>query len=319
MTPDEELPESKRETWDVDALWSRVRARTLDAARDPAGRPVAALPVREAREVRKESWVPRRARAWAAAGMLLAIAGTLALFVRPGPRSSHPAAEPVPGHYGTSRGQFATIRLIDGSEVTLAPESRLTVSGRFAGGVRELSLDGEAIFSVKHDALHPFKVSAGGALIEDAGTRFDLRAYPGDSSVTVAVVEGSVTLSRGRADSAAATATAKGVSKIFLDSGEVGTLDERGGISVERTSRVAGYLDWASGRLSFVDRPLPEVLRTVGRWYDLDVRVSDPRLARRLVNAELSRQSAAGMIDALALAMDATVERHGRVVTLRPR
>jgi hypothetical protein len=47
--------------------------------------------------------------------------------------------------------------------------------------------------------------------------------------------------------------------------------------------------------------------------------VTDARLARRLVNAEFSPQSPAETIDALALAMDATVERSGRVITLRPR
>src|ERR1019366_1973328 len=58
---------------------------------------------------------------------------------------------------------------------------------------------------------------------------------------------------------------------------------------------------------------------TIGRWYDLDVRVPDARLARRLVTAEFSRQSASEMIAALAVAMDATVEREGRAITLRPR
>jgi transmembrane sensor len=308
MTPDEELPEPKRQAWDVDALWSRVRERTVDAAGQ--GHP--------ARPARKP-W--RRIRAFAAAASAIAIVGAGALLALARLRPAAIESNAAPAQYTTSRRQHATVQLADGSEVTLAPESRLTISARFAEGVRELSLDGEAIFDVRHDAAHPFKVSVGGAFIEDAGTRFDLRAYSIEGAVTVAVVQGSVFLHRGRSDSAAATATATatGVNTIFLDSGEVGTLDERGGMSVERTSRVSSYLGWASGRLSFVDRPLPEVLRTIGRWYDLDVRVSDPRLARRLVNAEFSRQSAAEMIDALALAMDATVERHGRVVTLRPR
>ena len=68
-----------------------------------------------------------------------------------------------------------------------------------------------------------------------------------------------------------------------------------------------------------MSRPLPEVLATIGRWYDLDVRVPDTTLASRLVTAEFSTQSADEMIRALAIAMDATVERHGRVVTFRAK
>ena len=105
----------------------------------------------------------------------------------------------------------------------------------------------------------------------------------------------------------------------MLASGDVGTLDRQGKAAAERGTRVSSYFDWVNGRLSFVDRPLPDVLLTIGRWYDLDIRVADARLARRLVNAELSRQTPAELIDALAIAMDATVERSGRVITLRPR
>jgi ferric-dicitrate binding protein FerR (iron transport regulator) len=231
------------------------------------------------------------------------------------PAESAPATRP--GQYSTSRAQYATIRLADGSEVTLAPESRITVAARFAEGVREVSLEGEAIFNVRHDAAHPLRIRARGVLIEDVGTRFDLRAYASDASVTVAVAEGSVSLTAARSDSASA-ATKPG-QPIVLERGDLGTVDGQGNTSTERLVHVSIYLDWANGRLSFVDRPLEDVLRTIGRWYDLDVRVTDARLRNRRVTAEFAPQSSAEMIDALAVATDATVERDGRVITLRPR
>ena len=231
------------------------------------------------------------------------------------PAESAPGTRP--GQYSTSRAQYATIRLADGSEVTLAPESRITVAARFAEGVREVSLEGEAIFNVRHDAAHPLRIRARGVLIEDVGTRFDLRAYASDASVTVAVAEGSVSLTAARSDSASA-ATKPG-QPIVLERGDLGTVDGQGNTSTERLVHVSIYLDWANGRLSFVDRPLEDVLRTIGRWYDLDVRVTDARLRNRRVTAEFAPQSSAEMIDALAVATDATVERDGRVITLRPR
>jgi ferric-dicitrate binding protein FerR (iron transport regulator) len=252
-----------------------------------------------------------------AASLLLAgIAGTW--IARSHNRNTTAAASTEPGEYRTSRGQYATIRLADSTAVTLAPESHLTVSARFADGVREISLEGEAIFNVRHDALHPFRVRTHGALVEDVGTRFDLRAYPDDAEVTVAVAEGSVSLG---VDSAAAPATPahRSPATVVLRGGDVGMLGTQGTVASEHSPSVAGYLGWADGRLSFVDRPLPEVLRTIARWYDLDLRVDDAQLARRLVTADFVRQSASQMIDALAVAMDATVERRGRIVTLRPR
>jgi len=326
MTADDNLPEPKREEWNVDALWTRVRARTLDAgldARLDAGDD-RAQGAEAAAARRFPSRFPRRLGSYATAASLAIIAGAGALLIRARERSAkHDAA---PGLYHTSRGQYATIRLADSTEVTLAPESRLTISARFAQGDRDLSLDGEAIFSVRHDAAHPFRVHARSALIRDVGTRFDLRAYASDAAVTVAVAEGSVLLGGPHSDSAAAPAPGahaivlrQGAHAIVLRQGEVGTLDEQGNASIERPVGAASYLGWPGGTLSFENRPLPEVLRAIARWYDLDVRVTDARLARRLVTAEFSRQSATGMIDALALAMDATVERHGQVITLVPK
>lgn len=311
MTSHDELPEPERGEWDVDALWSRVRARTVDAAQGLAER--APLPSRPAR-------MPRWVYAYAATLILCAAAGTL--FVRRHNRMAALAADSTPGDYRTSRGQYATVRLADSSEVTLAPESRLTISPRFRTGAREIALEGEAIFSVRHDAAHPFRVRTRRAVVEDIGTRFDLRAYPGDATIVVAVVEGAVSLGTEQAaigpTAASAGSTAR-PNEIVLHGGEVGTLDQQGKLTAERSSRASSYLGWPEGRLSFVDRPLPEVLRTIARWYDLDVRVADARLARRLVTAEFAHQSPSEMIAALAVTMDATVEHNGRVFTLRPR
>lgn len=299
MTPHDEPPDEAPESWDVDAMWNRVRARTVDAA-----------------DERANAARPRRGLAWRyayAAGFVLCVTGGV-LFLRS--RSGN--RESTLGEYRTSRGQYATIRLADSTTVTLAPESHLAVSARFADGVREVSLDGEAIFSVRHNAAHPFRVRTHGALVEDIGTKFDLRAYAGDAGVTVAVVEGSVSLGTDRRDTTSARERGAAGATV-LRGGEVGKLDEHGTVVAAGSSNAASYLGWADGRLSFVDQPLPEVLRTIARWYDLDVRVPDPQLARRSVTADFVRQSPEEMIDALAVAMEATVERNGRIITLRPR
>jgi transmembrane sensor len=300
---------TNKDGWDVDAMWARVRARTVDAAAGslPDSRPALAS-------------VPRGRRtrfvAYAAYAAALAIvAGAATVVLRPSGDSE--TASAPPGQYRTSRGQHATVSLSDGTKVSLAPESRLTISPRFADGVREIILDGEAAFTVRHDAAHPFRVRARGALIEDVGTRFDLRAYAGDAAVTVAVIEGSVTIRAARPDSAPGAGVRAPV--IVLDSGEVGTIDMHGAASGKHIAAASRYFDWTRGRLSFVDRPLPEVLRTVARWYDLEVHAPDARLASRRVTAEFSADSGTGAIDALALAMDAVVHRDGRILTLTPR
>lgn len=299
-----------RATPDADRLWSVIRRRELDAKS-----PTLRVAVGRARLPKLAT---SRFNFAAAAALLIAASGAAWLLITRRPQElAVPGATGEPRQYTTSRGQNATIQLTDGSKVVLAPSSRLTISPDYAAAEREISLDGEAIFSVRHDPSHPFRVRARGAVIEDIGTRFDVRAYPSDATVTVAVAEGAVTLGRERTPlRAAAGAAPEGV---ILRQGEIGSLGPAGAVSAIMTPHVSNRLAWSRGRLVFVARPLPEVLVEIGRWYDLDIRVPDKRLASRLVTAEFSTQSASEMIDALALAVDATITRSGRVVTMRAR
>ena len=303
MTPHDDLPEPKREPWDVDALWARVRARTVDAPDDISGerRPEALTP---------SAW--QRIRPYATAASIALAVGASVFLIRA--RESAPDGKPVQSAYQTWSGQYATIHLADGSEVILAPESKLTIATDYASGDRMIALDGEAIFNVHHDAAHPLRVMARDALIDDIGTRFDVRAYALEDAVTVAVVEGAATVSGFHAFSAGRKAI-----PLVLRPGDVAQVDHHGTVSRDTKARAASYLSWSTGTLSFQNRPLPEVLREISHWYGVEVRVLDAQLARRTVTADFARDSSSATIDALALTLNARVERKARVVTLVPR
>ena len=215
--------------------------------------------------------------------------------------------------YQTRRGQTATVQLSDGSKVRLAPESRLMVAARFDDGVRELTLEGEAEFDVHHDAARPFRVRTATTVTEDIGTRFGLRAYANEANVTVAVAEGAVALGR-------RTATQRGRPEgVLLHAGELGVLDPSGAVATARGAAVTRALAWTRNELVFDRQPMTHVLATLSRWYDLEIHVADPRVATTLVSAAFSTQSTGEMLQALAIAVDAVVERNGRRVTLRGR
>jgi transmembrane sensor len=292
--------------WNVDRMWADVRARTVDANR-PASAP-SALPHRS----RRLAFDMHPWRTRIAASLLLALIGTVAwLEWRPRPTEVAPAIPDVV--YQTRRGQTATVQLSDGSKVRLAPESRLVVAAGFDDNARELTLDGEAEFDVHHDATRPFRVRTATTVTEDIGTRFGLRAYGDEANVTVAVAEGSVALGR-------RTTTERGSPEgVLLRAGELGVLDPSGAVSTAHGAAVMRALAWTRNELLFDKQPMTHVLATISRWYDLDIHVADARVAATLVSAEFSTQSADEMLQALALAVDAVVERNGRRVTLRGR
>jgi ferric-dicitrate binding protein FerR (iron transport regulator) len=246
-------------------------------------------------------------------------AGGTALWLRHD-QAPAPVASAVdrPREITTTRQERATLDLADGSHVVLGPESRLIIPARFnrerAAHARDVQLEGEAVFTIAHDSRRPFRVRVMGLVVTDIGTTFELRAYASDSTLSVAVSQGSVTV----VHLPASGAVAASADSILLGRGDLAAMAKDGRLTVNRRAELAPYFSWVDGDLVFERAPLAQVVRSIGRWYDLDIRVSDERLKGRLVNAQFSTQSPGAMLDALANAVGARANREGRVVTLVP-
>ena len=118
---------------------------------------------------------------------------------------SSPAASPyqtVVAQAGSSLREISTettasklIQLPDGSQITLAPRSRLSYDSRLNRQQQRLVyLTGGAFFSVKRDPARPFLVYANGIVTKVLGTSFSIQAYDGQSKITVAVRSGRVSV-----------------------------------------------------------------------------------------------------------------------------
>src|SRR4051812_8531073 len=161
-----------------------------------------------------------------------------------------------------ANGEQKTIQLGDGSSATLKGGSRLLYSARG----RDVALEGEAFFDVKHDATHPFRVHARQGIIEDVGTKFTVRAY--SRTIEVAVAEGSVTLANDKTAS----------SPLALTAGQVAVLDSTGGPRrVEQSiDRLVG---WTAGDLVLDDVTLRDAALELERIYGGHVVIRDSALA----------------------------------------
>jgi ferric-dicitrate binding protein FerR (iron transport regulator) len=84
------------------------------------------------------------------------------------------------------------ITLPDGSEIYMAPDSKITYNTAFGKDRRELNLTGEAFFNVKHNAHSPFIVHALGNLsVTVLGTSFNVFSRK-DNNTEVKVATGLV-------------------------------------------------------------------------------------------------------------------------------
>ena len=92
-------------------------------------------------------------------------------------------------------GIVQNVPLPDGTVIQLNNHSKLIYPERFAGDSREVFLEGEAYFDVKHDKKHPFIVRAGELKIRGLGTKFTVNASSQSPQITATLLEGSIEVS----------------------------------------------------------------------------------------------------------------------------
>ena len=210
--------------------------------------------------------------------------------------------------YATAAAQRMVIRLQDGTQVTIAPKSRVRYTADFGRAHRDLYLDGEAYFQVAPDSQRPLRVHTSASITEDLGTAFVVNAYADQRMTEVVVTEGRVSLARAETTSPA----------VVLGLRDLGRLDASGPATVRRGVDVDRYLAWTKGVLAFDGTPLSEVMPALERWYNVEIRLSDSALAARRLTATFQNEPIDLVMKRIALTLGMRVERgEGSVFLLR--
>jgi transmembrane sensor len=199
-----------------------------------------------------------------AAAVLLIIFASVFLFVSvpdtPEGETSLPIVTKIEKH--ALMGQKLTLLLPDGSLVKLNSGSRLIAPEIFQGDIRKVFLEGEAFFAVAEDSSRPFVVETIEMDVQVLGTSFNVRSYPGEENVSVAVLTGKVMVSD-RSDDAPDN-------QIFLMPEEM--LDysvEEKRFFEKRQFDPGLVLGWKDQQLVFRDETIKNILTTLSRWYNV--------------------------------------------------
>ncbi len=224
----------------------------------------------------------------------------------------------------TAVGHRTVVRLRDGTQITLAPKSRLRYTADYGKAQRDVYLDGEAYFQVTLDTRHPFRVHTARSITEDLGTAFVVRAYVEQPTTEVIVAEGRVALWRADTSRTSAALEARSDARpgLVLAARDLGRLDADGGVTLRRGIDVARQLAWTSGVLAFDGAPLRDVVLTLRRWYNVDVHLesADSALGARRLTATFTNESIDRVVERIALTLGLRVERaEGSVFVLRNR
>jgi len=202
-------------------------------------------------------------------------------------------------------GQKSTITLSDGSTVRLNSGSKLTYPAQFGEDVRDIKLEGEAFFEVAKNPDKPFKITSGELTTTVLGTSFNIRAYPDQKEIQVAVATGRVQVQAERSetnDSAPDGSDSDQTTQIYLTPNQVASYDMSSKNLSKATIEIEELIAWKDGWLIFNNQPLEEVAETLERWYGMNITIEDNELKGKRVTLKQQGESLLTVLKILSYA-----------------
>jgi transmembrane sensor len=165
------------------------------------------------------------------------------------------------GHWNTIStplGGKYKLLLPDGSRVWLNAGSDLRFPAAFEGSRRDVELTGEAYFEVADNEHKPFRVKVNGLTVDVLGTHFNVKAYGDEPLVQATLIEGSVKVSTHAGEE-------------LLRPGKQANLHKANEHLEIREANIKDVLAWKNDLFRFSKESLEEVMRKIGRWYNVEV------------------------------------------------
>ncbi|ANI88662.1 hypothetical protein A9P82_04795 [Arachidicoccus ginsenosidimutans] len=198
----------------------------------------------------------------------------------------------------TPRGGQYHLVLSDGTQVWLNAASSIKYPVVFTDKKREVSITGEAYFEVKHDAEHPFIVRTGNQITEDIGTAFDIDSYADEAGIKTTLVEGAVQ-----------------VNDRLLHPGQQ-ALVTGGSIKISEANTEEATA-WKNGLFYFENNDFASVMKTLSRWYDIDVVYKD-NIPKRRFEGKVPRSYNLGDLLEVLKASDIHFSLEGKKLIVEP-
>ena len=230
----------------------------------------------------------------AATVSLLLISGIALYFLRMAPDASQPRTweEKL-----TKNGQQSTLQLTDGSKITLNGGSSLRYPSSFSDSIREVFLEGEALFEVTTSKKKPFIVHAANVKTEVLGTIFNIKAFASEDSIAVALLEGKVKVS------------GEQVASTVLRPNQLVVYRKQKQLTEVGTFHASDILGWKNGMLFLDGLSLDQVAVLLERKFGVPIDLKSEGIKTCAVSGTFQKDQSIHMIlEALAFAGDLSYE-----------
>lgn len=157
-------------------------------------------------------------------------------------------------------GQQAQLTLPDGSTIWLNSKSKLLYPGTFSNKKREVILEGEGYFQVKHQENRPFIVKTASLNVKVLGTSFNVAAYNDDKDVKLTLVNGSISILDKAND--------KELAKLKPNEQAIYSKSHKK-LTIE-TVDIEFYTSWKEGRFKFRRMSFEEIAKRLSRNFNME-------------------------------------------------
>lgn len=201
----------------------------------------------------------------------------------------------------TPKGGEYQVMLPDGTHVWLNAASSLKYPVAFNGQERKVELTGEAYFEVARNKAKPFRVTSAGQTVEVLGTHFNVNAYPDEADITTTLLEGAVKVSKANRGA-------------LLKPGQQAIAGEN--ITVEEADTDLAVA-WKNGKTYFKNADIPTMMRSLSRWYNVDV-VYSGEIPLRTFTGGIPRKSNLSTLLKILNEMNIHARIEGRKIIVTP-
>ena len=197
--------------------------------------------------------------------------------------------------------------LSDGTWVYLNAESVITYPQKFVGEKREVTLEGEAYFQVTASKEHPFIVKTKDMDVLVTGTEFNVKAYPDESNVQTTLLRGKVAVFAGIDKK----------EKIEIKPNQQAEWSRENVKLQVREVDPDLFVAWKNGHFIFRQDRLENIMKTLARWYDMEVVYLDESIKNMAFAGKLDRsEDITPILNVLRATDKLTVEVNGKRIVL---
>lgn len=237
------------------------------------------------------------------------------------------------------KGAKSIVTMADGSRIMLNAGSKIFYTSEYNVNNRELALTGEAFFEVAKNKAKPFRVKAGGIVINALGTAFNVKAYPGEDKVETTLVEGLVSIEKpGRGANQEPVLLKPNQQAVYYKTsdeqlaeaektGEPRTNDitlqkplaeTQGRILLTPEVKTEVFTSWKDKRWIFQNEPFGAFAAKLERIYDVAVVIEDAELINYKLTGSIEEDNIEMVLSALQLIIpiDYKFERKQIIISL---